>query len=277
MPNTVPIETVGVNVLLQLSGSRYAAQTDATLNIPQELREIVTKTNDNFINHLSGKQEWSVDQDSYYFDDQSEAFISNGRISMRVNIGTDATPNYVEFARLTSIDLNLTQNLAEVSSLDRPLWRYLRPAERSWTVDVTGNYYDEAGYGLNEVFDAKENRERLDVEIDLDGRVLSGTVATGDFDLSASTGGESAEFNLTFGGDGVLQSGTSVGSPTDEAFDLYFGQTLVPVTIEIVNEQNWFEGSAYLGDLSVSVPEGEEPTISFDLQGSGPIARAVQV
>jgi len=273
MPNTSPVETVGVNVLLQLSGTRYAAQTDATLNIPQELREIITKTENNWISHLSGKQEWSVSQDSYYIDADDEAYIANGRIKMRVDVGTAGSPDFVEFARLTSIDLNLTQNLAEVSPLDRPLWRYLRPAERMWTVDIEGNYYDEDGEALNKVFEAKDARERLDLELDYDGRVISGTVATGDFELSASTGGESAAFTLSLGGDGVLTEGTSTGSASDAALDLFFNQTLETVNIELIDEANWFEGQAYVGDLTISATEGEEPTISFDLQGSGPSDR----
>lgn len=257
-------------MILELDGGVVAAQTDATLNIPTDLREIITKNQSNFVSHLSGKQEWSISQDVFYTDGSDEVFIPNERVALSVDDGS----GMAEVARLTDITLNLSQNLAEVSSLDRPLWRYLRPAERLWTIEATGNWVDPKGNTLESILDAKDAREYVDVELDVDGTLLTGSVAVGNISVSGATGGESTSFDLTLGGNGVLTKAGTMGNTDVEAlYDLYFSQTLVPTTLRFEEGDIWYVGSSYAGEVNISIVEGEEIVASLSLEGDGPIAR----
>lgn len=270
-----PVETVGVDAVLELDGDIVAAQTDATLTIPTELREIITKEEDNFVRHLSGKQEWSISQDVFFLDDEDDVFIGNQKVELRIDDGTD-TDTFEAFPRLTDITLTLTQNLAEVSSLDRELWRFLRPAERLWIIEAEGNWYDPKDNNLEQVLDAKDDRERLTIELDFGPYTFEGEVAVGDFEVSGETGGESAATSFTFGGDKELGYTGPSGGASGDLLDIWFDQAEPDVVFQFQGNDIWFVGSAFAGELSISVTEGEEPVTSMSLEGNGPIEREDQ-
>lgn len=272
-------ETVGVNVLVELDDTTVGAQTDATLSIPQELREIITKQENNFVSHLQGKREWSVSCDSFVLDDTDDVFIANGKAELRLSFDDGST--YEESPRLNTIDLDLTQNLAERSALDLPNWRYLLPAERLWTIDVTGTYFspfqDDGSGGtentiLGEILKAKDDDERVQIELEVAEMTLSGEVALGDIEVTGSTGGETADLSITYGGNGELTKDGSLGDKTDKLFEAYFDQTLMDTIIQITDFPHYWEGSGYASSISMSITDGEEITASIDIEGDGPIA-----
>lgn len=271
-------ESVGVNVLVQSDGVVIGAQTDATLNIPQELREIITKQENNFVSHLQGKQEWSISSDSFVLDDTDDVFIANGRATLEFSFDDGTT--FTAFPRLQDIDLELTQNLAERSALDLPNWRYLLPAERLWTIETSGIYFKpEEGDGsgglqnteFGDILDAKQNDERADVKLTIDTMTLEGEVALGDVEITGSTGGETAGLSISYGGNGELTKTGSLDPKTDKLFDLYFSQTRSDTIIEINDFPHYWQGNAYASSVSVSITDGEEITASLSLEGDGPI------
>lgn len=263
--------SVGVNVLVSLDGTIVGAQSEATLSIPQELRELITKQDSNFVSHLSGKQEWSLSGTSFVLDTGGEAFISNGK--GKIELSFDDGSNYVEFPKLDSIEIELTQNLATIGALDKPLWRYLRPAERLWTAEVSGTYFDPADSILGDVQSAKEDRERVDARISIDDKTLEGQMALGDLEVEAATGGESTTLSLSLGGDGTLtETGTDLDSSIDLLFGGYFDQSLFDLHFDIEDLDHRYEGSAYLSTLTTTFTDGEEATIEYEFEGDGPIA-----
>ena len=267
----MPQTSVGVNALVSLDNTEIGAQSSASLSIPQELRELITKQQNDFVSHLSGKQEWALSNSSFVLSDtDGEAFISNGRA--KLELSDDDGTTYVEMPRLNSIDLSLTQNLADVGALDLPLWRYIRPAERSWTVEVDGTYFDADEEPLAMILAAKENRERLDARLTVDNLELEGRIAMGDQDIEASTGGESTNITLEFGGDGELtRAAGALDSSIDILLDGFFDKKEFDVLFEIEDVGDIYDGSGYTETVGISLVDGEEATIEIDIAGNGPI------
>lgn len=285
MPNT----STGVNTILELDSTIIGAQTSATLDVPQELRELITKQENGFISHLSGKQEWSVSNSSFILNTNSDAFISTGNAQLELSV--DGGTTYDVMPRLDSIEIELTQNLAEEGGLDRPLWRYLNPAERGWTMEIEGAYFepeedDGVGGTENTVFgDLLENKGLIGssdttvmARLTIDQMTLEGDVALGDMSIEGETGGEKTTLTLSFGGDGeLIKSGTPVDPSIDKLFEGYFDSTEYTVIFDVGDLDHTYEGTGYLDTLTVSLTDGEEATIEVDIAGNGPIAYSADV
>lgn len=278
---------VGVNMLVAVDGTLIAGQTGADLSISQELREILTKTDANWASSLSGRQQWSISSQSVVLDENADAYIANGKATLELEIpdGAGGTQT-VEVPRLSSIDFTLAQNLAPTGGLDRALWRYLRPAERRWSIDIQGSYVDplgDKGDTYDAILTAKSSGARLPATLTVDGKTFSGEVAPGDLTISAQTGGEDAQVSVAFGGDGPMtQAGEDFPTGLEEIFDLFETQNEVDAAMEYhedgsqVAGATQFTGSGYFSEVSLSIADGEEITMSSTLEGNGPLSPTAQ-
>lgn len=278
---------VGVNLLSKIGGTLIGAQTDASLSASQDLREAITKQNSGFIGHLSGKQDWSVSHSGLVLNDSGSKFIANGNGKLELDIpdGSGGTQT-VEVPRLSSIDLSLTQNLAETGGLDQPLWTYRRPAERSVGIDIEGSYLDPnstIGAVYDEIWTAKDNSDVIPFTLTIASKTLTGSIAPGDLEIGASTGGEDATISVSFMADEqVTQGGTAFDSSVSMILDAFFNQTEISFAMEhqssgtAVTGSTAYEGNGYLADASISIPDGEEVTMDANFNANGPLSRVTR-
>lgn len=277
----------GINLLTKIQSTIVGAQTDATLSVPQELRELITKNEFGWVSNLSSKQEWSVSHSGLVLNSSSEAFISNQNAKLELEVDTtdDSTdnPTLVEIPRLDSIDVTLAAEMAETGALDKALWRFIRPAERSVQIDIEGSYLDPAsdvGAVYEEIMAAKDAGNNLPFTFTLAGRTFSGDVAFGDMEIAAPGGAEDATISLSMASDDqVTKGGTAFDSSVSMIIDAFFNETEVDCAIEhhdggsVVTGSTKYTGSGFFGEIALSVADGEEATIDATVEGNGALTR----
>lgn len=281
-----PTEVVGADLLIAIDSTLIACQTDASLEWPTEIREILHKNNAGWSGSLPGRADWSVSADSILVDTNSDAYIANSNAKLELTLDTGSgTPTLVEVPRLSSIDFSLSQSLATTGALDKALWTYRQPAERSWTVDVSGTYVDPAstdGAVYDALMLAKRNREIVPATLTLDGNAFSGDVAVGDLSISGATGGEDAEISVSFSGDGALTLPNGFPAGVQMIFSAYNTQSSVSAAMEVHDSgapqtgATSFTGTGYMDSIDVSLADGEEVTMSISVQADGELTRATQ-
>jgi hypothetical protein len=275
----------GVNLLTLLGGTVIGAQTGATLTASQELIELITKQDSGFIEHLSGKQDWSVSHSGLLLDSGGSDFMSTGNATLELEFDDGSgSVQWHTLQRLESLDLTFNQNLAETGGLDRPLWTYRRPAERKMEVDIEGSYLDPAadiGEEYDEIWKAKENARTVTAQLTVASRVFSCELAPGDLEISAETGGEDATTSVSFASDGtVTRSGTGFDSSVSMIIDAFFNQSQLSFAMEhreggsAVTGSTTYTGNGYLDTADLSLEDGSEATLDAEFAGDGALSRS---
>jgi hypothetical protein len=254
------------------------------------LREILLKSDaqgnaTDWKARLSGEQEWSIDQEGLLANSDDEYDLANGNASLKMKVDTtdDGTdnPTFVEVPLLDSIDFTLTQELAETGGIDQPLWRYLRPAEREFAIDISGSYVEptsSSGAVYDEMLKARDQGKNLPMELQVFGKTFSGDVALGDTTIEGSTGGESATIDMSMASDGELTTGGSFGAGLDAIFAAFMNKAEVDVGMLHYDGSSpqagtkKFTGSGYYSEIEISLSAGEEITSSGQVEGDGPLS-----
>jgi hypothetical protein len=280
MASNEPIS--GIRLLTKIGSTLVGAQTDATLNVPSELREIITKDDFGFVKNLSGRQEWSVSHSGLVLNDSGDVFISNEQAKLELETGDPAT--YVEIPSLDSIGMTLNAEMANVGALDKPLWRYIRPAQRSAEFSIEGSYYDPAsdnGAVYGAVMDAKDSSTRIPARFTIAGKTFSCSVAPGDLSITAPAASDDVSISVSFASDGqVTQGGTAFDSAISMIIDGFFNETEVACAIEhhndsgVVSGSTTYTGNGYFTSISISAQDGQEATMDAEVMGNGPLSRA---
>jgi hypothetical protein len=274
-----------VFLLSKLGGTVIGAQTDATLSASQELIELITKQDSNFIEHLPGKQDWSVSHSGLVLDDSGSKFIANGNGKLELEFDDNSgSPAFHEVRRLDTLDLSFTQNLAETGGLDRELWTYRRPAERMMEVDIEGSYLDPAsdlGDPYDEIWTAKENSRTVTAKLTVGPRTFSCDLAPGDLEITASTGGEDATVSVNFASDkDITKGGVGFDSSVSMFMDAFFDQSRLSFAMEqrdggaAVSGSTTYTGNGYLDSADISIEDGSEVTLDAEFAGDGPLSRS---
>jgi predicted secreted protein len=283
---TTPIS--GIKLLTKVGSALIGAQTDATLSASQQLAELVTKDNFGWVSNLSGQQEWSVSHSGYVLDNSSEAFMSNQRASLTLTIpdGAGGTMDVV-IPYLDSIDMSLEAGLADTGGLDRPLWRYVRPAQRSVSIDIEGSYLDPAGDTdggavYDHIWTAKEQSLRIPAVFTVAGNTFTSDIAPGDLEITAPADAEDATISVTFASDGpVANAGTSFDSSVQAILDAFFQESEVTMRMEMqdqgtpVSGSTAYEGNGYFTSIGISVAAGDPATMDAELAGNGALTRPI--
>jgi len=280
----------GIKLLTLIDGTVVGAQEEATLSIPTELRELVTKNNFGWVSNLSGMQEWSVEHSGLLLDDSGNEFISNSNASFALEFdngsGDGNQPEYHTFQYLDSVDMTLEMGVGETGGLDKALWRYITPGEQSMSVDIEGSYLDPnaspdgVGEEYDEVFARKDSGERIPARFTLAGHTFESSVAVGDVEISATAESEDATISVSFASDGqVTQGGTSFDSAVSMIIDAFFNKTLVTASVahreggSTVTGSTIYSGDGYFTEVSISATQGEEATLDATVEGDGPLNR----
>lgn len=281
-----PTEPIpGIRLLTLIGGTVVGAQTDATLSVPSELRELVTKNNYGWVSNLSGQQEWSVDHSGLVLNSSGEEFISNQNASLELEFDDGGgTQEWHKIQHLDSIDLSLEAAIAETGGLDSELWRYIRPAQRSMSVDIEGSYLDPAadvGQEYQEIFTRKDNSERINARLTIAQKTFTADVAVGDVEISAQADSEDATISVSFASDGqVTEGGTDFDSSIEMILDAFFNETKASLAMEHHDQQGsavtgstTFTGDGYFTTIDISAAHGEEATLDATIDGDGPLNR----
>lgn len=275
----------GVRFVVKQDSTLIGAQGSASLNLSQDLRDLVTKNNFGAVDHLSGRQEWSVSQDGFGLDQDGEVFISNGKASLELDIpdGQGGTTTK-EITNLDSLSISLIQEIYERGALDKELWRYIGFAEYMAEISIEGSYIDpetSAGEVYKEIFKAKDNSNKIPFTLTVDGMTISGDVAPGDMEIAADPSGEDVTISVDFATSGdFTKGGTSLDSSIDDLIQAYFDQTKVTLGIENVDDSGTavsgttsFTGDSIISQIDLEFTDGEEATTSFEFAGDGELTR----
>jgi hypothetical protein len=257
------------------------------------MRDILLKntadgTPTDWLGRLSGKQEWEASHEGLVLNGSDEYHIANGNAKLEIKADPDGsgTKEYMEIPRLTSIDFTLSQEVAETGGLDRPLWRYIRPAEREFEISLSGSYLDPAA-DLGSVYKAlntaRNGSNRLPARLTVYGKTFEGDVAIGPTEYSASTGGEDAEIDVTLMSDEELVvSGDAFGTGVENIFTAFMNKSKVDVGMlkydggSVQSGATKMTGSGYFTSVDISISDGEEITCSTSVAGDGPISYSQQ-
>ena len=281
---------VGVDLKVQKDGTLIGMQTDASLQVSPDMKEIIVKNTPgggptDWKARLPGKQEWSMDHENLVLDQSDEKGIAdpNATLKMEVDTTDDSTdnPTLVEVPLLDSIDFQLTQELAEIGGLDQPLWRYLRAAEREFMVELSGTLVEptsDGGAVYKELEEARDNRVALPFELDVFGKTFSGDTWIGDVSRQASTGGEDATIDMTLQSELGLTTNGSFGSSVDPIFTAFMNKDTVDMGMLHYAGQSpetgtrKLSGTGYYSEISISLESGEPISMSGTVEGDGPLA-----
>jgi hypothetical protein len=281
-------EIVGVDYKAQLNSSLIALSTSASLNISPDLREIIVKSNassspTDWKGRLAGKQEWSVDHEGLLQNSSNDGatIAQDASASAKLKVDTGSGPTLTVLPSLDSVDITLSQELAEIGALDEPLWRFIRPAERELTFDVSGTLIEpttSAGAVYDELITKRQNGTILDFELNVLGVTFAGACAIGDVTRDAETGGEEATIDMSFESDLDVTKTGSFGDGFDTAFSAFMNKNSVNAAMVHYDGSSAkagtkkLSGSGYYSELSISIEDGEEVTASGTLEGDGALS-----
>jgi hypothetical protein len=278
---------VGVDMKLEKGGSLIGTQTGGSLSLSPDLREIIVKNQPSgggtdWKARLAGEAEWSVSHEGLLLNDSDEYDLANQNASMKLEYDVGNGSELIELPSLDSIDFTLSQELAETGGLDEPLWRYLRPAEREFSIDVSGTYVEPTtteGEVYDEVLNTLVNQSAsVPFELNTLGVTLTGNVALGDFELAGETGGEDATVDLSMASDLDLTKNGSFGTGIENIFGAFMNKNSVSVGMlhydgsSAETGTKKISGSGYYSEVSISLSDGEEAQVSGTVEGDGAIS-----
>lgn len=259
---------------------KVGSQSDLSMTWNTEAREILKKQSTDWTNRLMGRAEWGVEHSGHFLNASSEEFIANGNVELRVQ-DPGAGSSYEAVPGISSGTLTLSQTLTDVASIEKELWRYVRPARRSFTLDTTSSWFDPnstAGSVLGWIKTYKTNGDLIPFEFDVAGLTFSGNLAPADFELTAGADSEDAELSLSLPGDGTLSMTGSPESTIAALIEAFMeGRELVALMETqtggaVTTGAQYFAGKGYSEETTVEFTEGEEVTISASITGNGPLA-----
>jgi predicted secreted protein len=299
---------VGVDLKLQYDATAdgtdnpvlIGTQTDGSLSVSPDIRDIILKNTEDgsptdWKDRIAGNREWEVSHEGLLLNNSSEYKISTDNAKLELvdvqvdtdDDGTDETTT-LEIPRLDSIDFTLTQELAETGGLDRELWTYYRPAEREYSLDISGSWLDPNS-NLGQVYEPVLERllgsqSAVTMKLTVMGeKIFKGDVLIGDYSLDASTGGEDATVELTLPSKGELTNpsgSTAFDSSIDNIFDAWMNKREIDVGMVHYNGDSErtgstkLSGSGFFSEVSISLSDGEEATVSSTIQGNGALSKS---
>ncbi|AFH22425.1 hypothetical protein OSG_eHP25_00020 [environmental Halophage eHP-25] len=280
---TSPIS--GVTVITEINSTVVAAQTDATLSWPTEVREITTKNDYGWQASLPGMEEWTLEHSGLVINNSGDEFISNSnaKFEIEADFGSGLAWHTIQY--LDSIEATLETGIAETGGLDKSLARYIRPAQRSMSFDIEGSYLDPAasvGEEYNELFANRKSSDDVNVRLTFADKTFTGNANVGDVEFSFQGDSEDATVSVSFQSDGqITESGTDFGSGFELFMDAFFNQNSVNValkhynldTFSAVTGSTTWTGSGYISTINLSAAHGEEATADVTVEGDGPLTQ----
>lgn len=281
-----PTEPVsGIRSLIKIDNTLVGMQTDATLNLPTENVEIVTKNNFGWSETLPGVTDWSLDLSNLAVDTAGNAFISNdteNRCQLEIDIA--GTPTIVP--KLESLEFTLSQATEKRSTLDSGLVQGIFLGERSMSLSASAQYIDpEAadGAALAEILRARDAAERVGFTLTVDQYELSGTISIGD--LSFSSGAEAAPMMVDISANStgeVTTGGTDLHTSVSMLLAAFFSQTAVTAGMELddgagstITGSTKYEGSGYATEISFSASAEDAASMDTTIEGDGALSQVV--
>jgi predicted secreted protein len=281
-------EIPGINMIVAREGTAITDQTDATLSSTPEVAESVVKDT-GFPNRLPADQDWTISLETQIPDSAGKDALVNGNAGLEVNV--DATDDSTDNPQLESVEgiqsltLTLDQDLQEVPPgiSDATGWTYYIALRRMWEVDVDAHYYDpepdNTGANVYEALhEARENGNSVSAELTLLGSIFSGDLVADDFELAAGTD-DPASQSLPMMGTGAVSLSTNLETTIDGLIQMYFDQSTATVALQheeggsVVSPSTIWEGDAYLANAEITLERNAFPTLSAELQGTGPLSR----
>jgi hypothetical protein len=281
---------VGVDLKMQYDDTLVGTQTDSNLSISRDLKEIIVKntadgTPTDWKSRLSGIQEWEASHEGLVLGQNEGKGIAdpNTTIEFELDTSDDGTDNasFVELKKVESMDFTLTQEIAQTGGLSDPLWRYVRPAERDWTADITAQLFDEqadAGATLKALRQATQNGTSVPMRLTVLGKEFEGKAAIGDVDRTGATGGEMAQIEMSLASDDPL---TVAGTPFDSSVAMMFDAFMQKNELNVgmlhydqsgpISGATKITGSGFLTEAAISLERGEPVTMSSTVAGNGPL------
>lgn len=268
----------GIGAIILVDSTKVGAQTDATLNLPNETEEIVTKQDFGWQESLPGVTEWSLESGNLLKDTSGEPFISNDQANRtEVEIAGTTIP------KLTSVDVTLTQEIERVSTHDDGLSQGLYLGERTMELSVEGLYLDPAASSseFQTLLDMRSNANRKSMTTTIDQFTLSGDFALGDLSIDGSAEAAPISFSATFNSAGeITTGGTNLDSSVQMVFDAFFAQTLVTAGLELHDESGAivdstkYSGDGYFNEVSFEAAAESAASMDATVAGDGAITTA---
>jgi len=282
---------VGVDMKTRLNDSLIALHTSSTLNISPELVDLIVKadasgTPTDWARRIQGVAEWSAEHEgpiAGQSDTKPQVSDPNMSFKLEVDPTDSGTPSLIEVPLLDSLDLSLEQELAPTGGMSNPLWRFIRPDTRDYTIDLSGTYVEPTSDdgGVYEASLEKllsRSTDNLPFELQVLGVTLSGEVEIGDSSIEAETGGESATIDMSLSANSDLTKSGSFESSIEAAFNAFMNKNSVDVGMLHYDGSSpetgttKLTGSGYYSELNISLGRGEEITVEGTIEGDGPLS-----
>jgi hypothetical protein len=272
----------GVNLVLDIGANYLIGQTQASLELPENINELAKKEDQEWGATQQGQKAFNVTGGTILQDNTSENPVgANGVVTLSLN-GTD-------LLGLNSLEATFGNGFTERGDLEDSLWRKITVSEKNLDISASGFYQDPNttdGSGLDEVLTAKENGNTISFTLDVDDLTFSGDLRPGDLTIDAPERGDDVEVDIDFQHDGVitLNSG-SLDTGQDAILNAWFDETLVtanmehisgdPVGSNPVDGSTEYEGDTLVEEVTLSAERAEPLEMEFDLAGDGSLNRTV--
>jgi len=284
---------VGVDLKSRLNSNLIALHTASSLNISPELVDLIVKADaqgnpTDWARRIQGVAEWSAEHEGALAGSgDTKPSVSDPNMTFKLEVDTtdDSTdnPTLVEVPLLDSLDFSLEQELAQTGGMDKPLWRYVRPDTRDYTIDLSGTYVEPTssnGAVYKATLEKILNRatDNLPFELTVLGVTLSGEVEIGDSSIEAETGGEEAQIDLSLSANSDLSKSGSFESSIEAAFNAFMNKNSVDVGMLHYDGSSpetgttKLSGTGYYSELNISLGRGEEITVDGTIEGDGPLS-----
>ena len=272
----------GVDLVLDIDASFLIAQTEASLELPENILDLAKKEDQEWGATLQGLREWNVTGATIFQDSNSENPVGADGV---VDLQLDTTM----LNGLTSLEATFTNDFTERGDLKDDLWRRLAVSAKDLSVTASGFYQDPAstdGAGLDKILSAKENGTVIPFTLTFGTLTFIGDLRPGDLTIDAPERGDDVQFDIDFQHDGVisLDSG-ALDTGQDAILNAWFDETLVtanmehiegdPTTSDPVDQSTEYEGDALVEEVTLSAARAEDLAMDFDLAGDGSLDRTV--
>lgn len=275
----------GIRSVIVVDNTLVGMQQDATLNLPTETVEIVTKNNFGWTETLPGVRDWSLDLSNLAVDTNGNPFISNDNANRcKLEIDIAGTPTIVP--KLESLEFTLSQATEKRSTLDTGLSQSIFLGERSMSISASAEYIDpEAtnGAALKEILSARAAAERVGFTLTVDQYTLSGQISIGD--LSLQSGAEAAPMMVDISANStgqVTTGGTDLHTSVSMLLAAFFAQNSVTAGMELndgsgsaIAGSTTYSGDGYATEIAFSASAEEAASMDTTIEGDGAITQDV--
>jgi len=283
---------LGIDFILQLGGSGYAGETGASLELDANTSNVAAKLDGAYGNHLPGIRQGSVSTEGMVFFDLN----GNGPIAVTSGVPTISIWDDTEYQALqgvTSVTLNIEQQLIDVTDGDSGNDRELSPEERTLTIDVERRYEGPSSDpAFQEITDHFLANDRVSLKID--GLTGLGLAPGTDGDVNAtissftpvdSPKGDAASSSVTFQYNGAfsLADSTNQDSVLAALLTAIDDQTSLSSTFSVrdrdgnpVTSADAFTATVLPSSLELSFDYGDDSSFSGDFEITGPVSYSQQ-